>query len=184
MHLASPNASETRITLEMTVDMVNALENDELDARVFLTDRGFSRAPQASAASLQRVAARMSELAPLIHALPELDVSAATARINEQLTDLPISPSVVDHGGVGPHMHWTPSTATFDDQVMSDVLMSLALEICDRGNSRFGRCDASDCNDLYYDCTRNGSRRFCANPRCASRTHTADHRARTRKSTR
>ena len=39
---------------------------------------------------------------------------------------------------------------------------------------------SSLCDHLFYDATRNGSRRFCSDPRCASRTHTADHRARQR----
>ncbi|MEO6571207.1 MAG: CGNR zinc finger domain-containing protein [Ilumatobacteraceae bacterium] len=32
---------------------------------------------------------------------------------------------------------------------------------------------------MFYDATKNRSRRFCSDPRCASRTHTAAHRART-----
>ncbi|MGL4297698.1 MAG: CGNR zinc finger domain-containing protein, partial [Candidatus Neomicrothrix subdominans] len=48
------------------------------------------------------------------------------------------------------------------------------------GTARFGQCDASGCDWLFYDATRNRSRRFCSDPRCASRTHTADHRARRR----
>ena len=84
------------------------------------------------------------------------------------------------HDGAPLHIHWTPSTATFDDQVIADILMALAQEVCDHGTTRFGRCAATDCDHLYYDATRNGSRRFCSDPRCASRTHTADHRARRR----
>ena len=67
---------------------------------------------------------------------------------------------------------------TFDDQVMADFLMALANELCDNGTKRFGRCAADDCDRLFYDTSRNGSRRFCSDPRCASRTHTADHRKR------
>ena len=85
-----------------------------------------------------------------------------------------------DAHGAPLHIHWTPSTASFDDQVIADILMALAQEVCDHGTKRFGRCAATDCDHLYYDATRNGSRRFCADPRCASRTHTADHRARRR----
>ena len=61
-----------------------------------------------------------------------------------------------------------------------DFLMALAQELCEHGTSRFGTCAATDCSHLFYDVTRKGSRRFCADPRCASRTHTADHRARQR----
>lgn len=180
MHVASVSQSEIRTTLEAAVDMANALLAGKLDARRILSDAGFSRAPQASVASMQRLSSRMEALLPLIGDLPHLDTAAALARVNEELTELPISPSIVEHGGVGPHMHWTPNTATFDDQVISDVLMALAQELCDNGTARFGRCGADDCEHLFYDGTRNRSRRFCPDPRCASRTHTADHRARQR----
>lgn len=160
--------------------MANALANDSLDARLTLGSAGFTRAAEASGASVQRLSSRLTDLLPLIRDLPDLDTVTAIARVNEELTELPISPSIVDHDHVGPHMHWTPSTATFDDRVMSDLLMALAQELCDNGTIRFGRCDAADCDQLFYDGTRNRSRRFCADPRCASRTHTADHRARQR----
>ncbi len=179
MHL-SGHQSEIRLTLEVAVDIMNAIGADELEARSVLAEAGFSRAAQASAASVARLSARLAELRPLFTDLPGLDVAAASARVNEELTELPITPSIADHGDVGPHIHWTPGTATFDDQVISDILMALAHELCDNETARFGQCDAIDCDRLFYDGTRNRSRRFCADPRCASRTHTADHRARQR----
>lgn len=180
MHLESVTQSEIRIILEVTFEMVNAHADGDLDARGLLADAGFSRADQASEASVQRISDRIGALSPLARVLPDLDVSDAVARVNEELTELQISPSIVDHGGVGPHIHWTPSTATFDDQVMADVLMALSQELCDSGTIRFGRCGAEGCERLFFDGTRNRSRRFCSDPRCASRTHTADHRARQR----
>ncbi len=181
MHMASVTQSETRLTIETMVKLANALGNGDLDTtRDTLVDAGFSGAEEASAASVHRVTERMVAILPLMTELPDLDVTAAARTINKHLTTLPISPAIVDHGGVGPHLHWTPAAATFDDQVLADVLMSLAHELCDNGTDRFGRCAATDCDDLFYDGTRNRSRRFCVNPRCASRTHTADHRARRR----
>lgn len=180
MYVASVTQSEIRATLEVALEMVNQLAEGEADLRSLLSDAGFSRAPQASAASLERLAGRMRALAPLLEQLPgpDLDPASVAAMVNEQLTELPVSPSIVDHDDVGPHIHWTPATARFDDQVMTDVLMALAHELCDNSNDRFGRCAALDCSHLFYDSTRNNSRRFCSDPRCASRTHTADHRAR------
>jgi hypothetical protein len=179
MYVASVTESEHRITLETMVDLHNALVGDPTaDPRGILADAGFSRAPDASAASLHRLAARVKALEPFLAGLPELETDEASARITEELTELPITPSIVDHGGVGPHIHWTPPTARFDDQVMADLMMALAQEICDNGTIRFGTCAAADCSRLFYDATRNRSKRFCSDPRCASRTHTADHRRR------
>ena len=180
MYVASVSESEIRITLEVTVEMVNALDDGVLDARSSLQAAGFSRASGASAASVDRLEHRLAVLAELVRGLPDLDTLDAARRVNEELTELPISPAIVDHDEVGAHIHWTPATATFDDQVLSDILMALAQELCDNGTIRFGRCGAEGCERLFYDATRNRSRRFCDDPRCASRTHTADHRARRR----
>jgi predicted RNA-binding Zn ribbon-like protein len=176
VHIRSATETETRLTIEVTLDLVNGL--DELDVRDTLLDAGFSRSASASTASLRRLEDRLRELEPLIRSLPDLEVDDAARRFNEELTELPIAPAVVDHDGVGPHLHWTASTARFDDQVVADILMAFAQELCDNGTDRFGRCAAHDCEDVFYDATRNHSKRFCADPRCASRTHTADHRAR------
>ena len=180
MEVANTAQSEIRATLDVTFDMANALDAGTLDARTQLLAAGFPRAASASAASIERLGRRLEDLASLLRSLPDLDEADANARVNEELTELPISPSIASHDGVGPHIHWTPSTARFDDQVMSDVIMAIAQELCDNGTIRFGRCDANGCENLFYDGTRNRSRRFCADPRCASRTHTADHRARQR----
>lgn len=179
MYVASVTESEHRITLDTMVDLHNALADDPTaDPRGILADAGFSRAPDASGASLHRLAARIRAIDHFLAQLPELDIDEASARVTEELTELPITPSIVDHGGVGPHIHWTPPTARFDDQVMADLMMALAHEICDNGTIRFGICAATDCSRLFYDATRNRSKRFCSDPRCASRTHTADHRRR------
>ncbi len=165
------------------MDIANALSTGSLDTRRVLDEAGFSRAADASEASVQRVTSRMKDLLPLLHDLPSSDAEAITDRVNTELKQLPISPAVVDHDGIGPHIHWTPTSASFDDQIITDVLMALAQELCDNGTSRFGSCDATDCDDLFYDGTRNRSKRFCSDPRCANRTHTADHRARLKEAT-
>lgn len=187
MYVTSGHDTEIRLTLEAMVDLVNALadtsldpDNDPVDVRSLLADHRFSRAPAASAAALARVEERVGSMVDTLLSLPDADSDSTVAWINEQLAGIHITPSLTDHDGADLHIHWTPGTATFDDQVIADFLMALAQEVCDHGTTRFGTCAASDCAHLFYDVTRNGSRRFCADPRCASRTHTADHRARRR----
>ncbi|MFV0524746.1 MAG: CGNR zinc finger domain-containing protein [Acidimicrobiales bacterium] len=185
MHVASTPASEIRITIGVLVDLTNRLgavdDRPGLvpeEVRAVLADAGFTRARSAPAAALTRLTGRLVDLAVMVERFPGLDTAAAASMVNEQLTELPVAPAVVEHDGVGPHIHWTPSTARFDDQVVADMLMALAQELCGHGPDRFGRCAAEGCDRLFHDVTRNHSRRFCSDPRCASRTHTADHRAR------
>jgi predicted RNA-binding Zn ribbon-like protein len=185
VYVTSGHDTEIRLTLEAMVDLVNALADvrdtgGTADVRELLSDHGFTRAGSASAASIGRVDARVRAMVDTLQSLPTAAPEPTVAWINAQLADLHITPSVTDHDGAGLHIHWTPASARFDEQVVADILMALAQEICDHGTDRFGTCAAADCNHLFYDATRNGSRRFCSDPRCASRTHTADHRARQR----
>lgn len=182
MQVASSQQSEIQLTLEVLFDLTNAFASGDVDLRSKLDEAGFPRAKKASSASVERLHKRLLALASMVRTLPDVDVAVASGLINEELTELSIAPSVVEHDGVGPHLHWMPATATFDDQVLADMLMAVAHELCDNGTIRFGHCAADDCEDLFYDGTRNRSRRFCDDPRCASRTHTADHRARQKKS--
>ena len=189
VYVTSGHDTEVRLTIEALVDLVNALgdavagaNGERVDVRTLLDDHRFSRAAGASTAAINRVEERVGSMVETLLALPGSESEPTVAWINAQLSGIHITPSVTDHEGADLHIHWTPDSATFDDQVIADFLMALAQEVCDHGTSRFGTCAASDCGHLFYDVTRNGSRRFCADPRCASRTHTADHRARRRSS--
>jgi hypothetical protein len=184
VYVTSGNDTEQLLTLEAMVRVANALadaatgDGDVIDMRHVLDDAGFSRAVIAPEAAIRRTAERFTDLLPRVQSLPDINLETATNWTNAELTELAISPSLTDHGGAALHIHWTPASATFDDQVMADFLMALANELCDNGTTRFGRCAADDCERLFYDSSRNGSRRFCSDQRCASRTHTADHRKR------
>lgn len=185
MYVTSGHDTEIRLTLEAMVDLVNALSDaresgERADVRALLDTHGFARAQAAPTASIERVESRMNALLDALAALATSEPGPTTRWINRELADLHITPSLTDHDGADLHIHWTPASATFDDQAIADFLMALAQELCDHGTDRFGTCAATECDHLFYDVTRNGSRRFCADPRCASRTHTADHRARQR----
>lgn len=184
MYVTSGHDAEIKLTLEAAVSFMNAAADDDLDARALLRDHGFLRAQHASEASIVRVEKRMRALSRHFNSLPGSDADDTTVWVNGELERIKIVPSLTVHDDAPLHIHWTPSSATFDDQVIADILMAVAQEVADHGTSRFGACAASDCEHLFYDSTRNGSRRFCADPRCASRTHTADHRARRKSSER
>jgi hypothetical protein len=187
VYVTSGHDTEVRLTIEALVDLANALadragdpDGGAVDVRTLLHEHRFSRAAGASTAAINRVEERVGSLVERLLELPGAEPAPTVTWINAQLVGIHITPSLTDHDGADLHIHWTPDSATFDDQVVADFLMALAQEVCDHGTTRFGACAASDCEHLFYDATRNGSRRFCSDPRCASRTHTADHRARRR----
>ena len=187
MYVTSGRDTEVRLTIEALVDLVNALGDaaaeagpDDVDVRTLLHEHGFSRAIAASKAAIDRVEERVGSMVDTLLALPIADAEPTVDWINAQLSGIHITPSLTAHDGADLHIHWTPMSATFDDQAIADFLMALSNEVCDHGTTRFGSCAATDCGHLFYDVTRNGSRKFCSDPRCASRTHTADHRRRQR----
>lgn len=187
MHVATGHhEAEVRLTLESLTDLVNAVvdadagRRDGPDVRNLLIEHGFTRAPTASQASVDRVEQRIRDLAPRVSSLPDTTVADAVEWVNAELAGIRVEPLLIEHDGAPLHLHWTRTGIGFDDQVIADVLMALAQGLVEHGTERFGRCAAEDCDHLFYDATRNRSRRFCNDPRCASRTHTASHRARQR----
>ena len=172
--------------LELTVDAAVELTNvfhegaDPEAVRAVLAEREFLYAPTADEAQLRECIHRFGPVAAIVATLPEADLDAAVHRLNDELGACNVSPSLVAHDDAPLHIHWTSPHATFGHKVVVDVLMGLSQTLCEEGLARFGRCSAEGCRRLFYDATRNRSRRFCSDPRCASRTHTARHRARHR----
>ena len=181
MYVASVTEEEIKLTIDAAFKFANHLLDDDIDVRALLVETGFSGVESAPEAAIVRVEERLRNLLDFLVSVPGADIDDVAERLNSELAALPIQPSIVDHDGLGHHVHWTPGTARFDDKVLADIAMAFAQEVCDNGTIRFGVCAADDCDHLFYDATRNRSRRFCDDTRCASRTHTADYRARKRR---
>lgn len=173
---------ELRVTIDAAMELANVISDDEpgLAERIrgVLVKHDFVRAKTADPSELEAFVDRSVPLARLFTALPDLDLPVAVDRVNGALESCAIAPSLSSHDGFALHIHWTAPTTPFAHQVAVDLLMGLAQTLCDHGVDRFGRCAADGCEHVFYDSTKNRSRRFCSDPRCASRTHTAAHRAR------
>jgi predicted RNA-binding Zn ribbon-like protein len=171
--------AEMRLAVEAVVELTNA-GTDPDAIRGVLVARRYTGAAEASPADLEAVAVAFAPVARLARSLPDTDLGTAVAGCNELLAAREVRPSIQTHDGTPIHIHWTERSAPFADQVVTDMVMALAHTLCDTGVDRFGTCGATDCAHLFFDTTRNHSRRFCTDPKCASRTHTAEHRARQR----
>lgn len=179
---------EVRVTVDAAVELANViagephhdvegLERTE-QLRAVLVAHDFLRAQGADVDDLAALADRLVSIGRLVRSLPGAELEDAVEGLNGHLDAAAITPSLSAHDGFALHIHWTGPSTPFAHQVAVDVLMALAQTLCDHGVARFGRCAADDCERVFYDSTKNRSRRFCADPRCASRTHTAAHRAR------
>ena len=179
---------EIRLTVDAAVELANISggeplpEHDDLPKlerlRSVLVEYEFLRARRVTDAELGALADRLVSVGRLVRSLPDIDLPAAVEAVNAHLEAAAIAPSLSAHDGFALHIHWTGPSTPFAHQVAVDLLMALAQTLCDHGTMRFGRCAADDCTRVFHDTTKNHSRRFCTDPRCASRTHTAAHRAR------
>lgn len=176
--------AEMRLTVEAAAELANLSGGaDQIPAtaiREVLADQRYPRAADATAAEITATTELFAPTAALMRQLPFIELPAAVAGLNEALSKLDVHPSVQAHDGAPLHLHWTDREAAVGEQVVADMLLALAHTLCDSGLERFGVCDAEDCERIYFDTTRNRSRRFCSDSRCASRTHTAEYRARRR----
>lgn len=189
MHVRTDSLDEEiRVTVDAAIEAANVAAGEPLpdlehldrpeQLREVLVAHEFLRAHRANDAELAAFADRMVSLGRLLQALPGAPLSEAVDAVNAQLEAAAIAPSLSAHDGSALHIHWTSPSTPFAHQVSVDLLMALAQTLCDHGTERFGRCAADDCARLFFDTTKNRSKRFCTDPRCASRTHTAAHRAR------
>jgi predicted RNA-binding Zn ribbon-like protein len=189
MHVNADSLNaEVRLTVDAATELANVLDGEPLpdvehlaradQLRRVLVDHDFLRAQAASDGELASLADRLLSVARLIRSLPGASLPEAVGAVNAELEAAAIAPSLSAHDGFPLHIHWTAPNTPFAHQVAVDLLMAVAQTLCDHGTQRFGRCAADDCRRVFYDATKNRSRRFCTDPRCASRTHTAAHRAR------
>ena len=178
-------AEEVRVTVEAGIELANRLGPGPApgpgagDAvRQVLVDHGFVRGPDASEAEIAEVARRFAPVAAIVLSLPDADLATAVTAVNEELAASQVAPSVVAHDGAPLHIHWARPGSTFGVQVVIDVLMALAQTLCESGTDRFGRCAAEAATGGSTTPRRTAPGSSAATPRCASRTHTARHRAR------
>ncbi len=192
MHVrANSLDEEVQVTIDAAVELANVIAGHPIEPadanqavtlpeqlRSVLIAHEFPRAARASPEEVGALADRLVSISRIVKALPGSELTAAVDAVNAQLDGCAIAPSLSAHDGFALHIHWTGPNTPFAHQVAVDLLMALVQTLCDHGTGRFGRCGAGDCERIFYDTTKNRSRRFCADPRCASRTHTAAHRAR------
>ena len=189
MHVRTDSIDgEIKVTADAAAELTNVVagrpqaEHESLGhlerMREVLISHEFPRAHTIDESGLGALSDRMTSIARIVEGLPDGDLATSVAAVNAQLEASAIAPALVAHDGSPLHIHWTSPSTPFAHQVAVDVLMALAQTLCDSGIDRFGRCAADGCDRVFFDITKNRSRRFCADPRCATRTHTAAHRAR------
>lgn len=116
-------------------------------------------------------------LRPRLRGLWEGDEATVVALVNELLADARALPQLVDHDGLGWHIHATPADAPLPQRMAVEAAIAMVDVVRAGELDRLRVCEAEDCDDVVVDLSRNRSRRFCEGG-CAARAHTAAYRAR------
>jgi len=167
---------------QLAVDLVNtepAAEREErlgtlAAARAFMSARG--RRLRLRAKDVPRLHALRSALHEIFRAGASGDV---VERINALLATFPARPKLVVDGE-HPAVAFEPESDDFVDWVATTAVVGLAFFIAQHGVDRIGTCIATDCDDAFYDGTKNKTKRFCSND-CAQAASLRAFRARRRR---
>jgi predicted RNA-binding Zn ribbon-like protein len=104
------------------------------------------------------------------------DEETAAKLVNSILAERGAVPRVSVHSGE-PHLHFEPLNSTMASWLGATTAMGLASVLVDHGIERFGICNATDCDDVYVDTSRNRSRLHCSGT-CSTREAVAAYRKR------
>ena len=105
--------------------------------------------------------------------LPDLD--RAVGLINGLLRDTKAAPQLTRREGAPWHLHFgSPDEAT---GWLAEFATAVAMLLGSDDVDRLRRCEATRCDDLFLDTTKNRTQRFCSTA-CQNRTKVAAHRAR------
>ena len=128
-----------------------------------------------TAADADALAAVAADLHPVFGAGDDLD--AAAARLNDLLTRHGAVPNLHNHPGQPPVLAFHRPDATVVDAWVADMATALAMVIGVGRADRLGVCRADGCRLVFFDTTRNASRRFC-DLTCQNRAKASAYRAR------
>jgi len=104
------------------------------------------------------------------------DVDAAASGLNALLATYPANPVLAKEEGIW-RLHHHPLDAAPVPMCASICAEAIARMIGAGHAERFRTCDADDCERVFFDTSKNASRRFCSIT-CQNRTKTAAFRRR------
>ncbi len=174
-------AHDTDVALAAAAALVNSTgsspDADTLrttdDLERFLDDNGWFGSRAGDAEELAAVRA----LRPRLRTLWELEEEALVGMVNEILAEADALPQLVDHDGLGWHIHAVPQEAPLATRMAVEAAMAV-IDVVRTGElDRLKTCAAEDCDDVIVDLSRNRSKRFCEGG-CGNRENVRAYRDR------
>lgn len=145
------------------------------DLARFLDEHGWFGYRAGDEAELEAVRA----LRPRLRRLWQLDEAELVEEVNRILREAGALPQLVDHDGLGWHIHAVPHDAPLATRMVVEAAMAM-IDVIRAGElDRLKTCAAADCDDVVVDLSRNRSRRFCEGG-CGNRENVRAYRDRQR----
>lgn len=175
---------DTKTTLDAAVELVNTLpdasfngvdtlvEQAQLDA--LLVRNPFTGEVRHDARELEEVRGIRLRLL----ALWRTDRIGAVPLVNAMLRDGGALPQLEIHEGYDWHIHATRPDQPLATRMMVEAAMSFVDIIRADEYDRVRVCAADDCNGVYIDYSRNGSKRYCDVGNCGNRMNVNAYRRR------
>ncbi len=145
------------------------------DLTEFLDQEGWFGSRAGDRAELEAVRG----LRPRLRALWHLDEVEVVERVNQILTEADALPQLVDHDGLGWHIHAVPQEAPLPTRMAVEAAMAFVDLVRTGELDRLKACAAEDCENVVVDLSRNRSKRFCEGG-CGNRENVRAYRDRQR----
>ena len=173
---------DTGRSLAAVVDLVNTLpghhDPDGLETLEDL-DRFLSANPYTG--RIMRSAGELTSLRgirPRLRRLWDVSRDEAVPLVNEMLRDGRALPQLTIHDGYDWHIHATSDDAPLATRILVEAAMAFVDVIRSDEYERMRVCSADDCDAVYIDYSRNGSKRYCDTGNCGNRMNVNAYRAR------
>jgi len=108
----------------------------------------------------------------------DVDREGAVPLVNAMLRDGQALPQLVIHDTFDWHIHATESDAPLSTRMLVESAMAFVDVIRSDQWDRVRICDADDCQSVYVDFSKNGSKRYCDTGNCGNRMNVIAYRRR------
>ncbi len=113
-----------------------------------------------------------------LRSLWDVDREGAVPLVNEMLRDGHALPRLTIHDGYDWHIHATPDDAPLATRILVEAAMAFVDVIRSDEYDRVRVCSADDCESVYIDYSKNGSKRYCDTGNCGNRMNVNAYRRR------
>jgi predicted RNA-binding Zn ribbon-like protein len=173
---------DTQQSLMAAVYLVNTLPGfDDEDTLVTVADFERYLAVNPYTGSIHHDQAEVEAVRGIRSRLRELwnvDRDGAVPLVNGMLRDGEALPRLVRHDGYDWHIHATSDDAPLATRILVEAAMAFVDVIRADEYDRVRVCSADDCNSVYIDYSKNGSKRYCDTGNCGNRMNVNAYRAR------